>query len=453
VGSSGSGKSSLVLARLVPALQREEPGLQLVTMTPGSEPLDQLQVSLAHIDASHPCVLVVDQFEELFTLCSSEQQRQTFLKELLALLPRYRVIITMRADFIAECAPYQALKALMQEHLELVAPLDPRELRRAMQLQAEAVRLIFEADLASTILDDVEREPAAMPLLQHALLELWKRRHGYWLRTEEYRAIGGIQQAIASTADAVYQGLDPAEQKRTREIFMRLTRPDVDALPGEERRDTRQRVWLEELVPAGSEPEATKRLVKRLADARLVVTSVNSVTSHEEVEVAHEALIRHWPLLRTWLNEEHDSLRLRMRLREAAREWGRQGRPKDLLYRGSQLEEAYAWAGRNTPSVGEAEFIQASQAESQRQARERQEQQERELALQRNLVVSQRQVVSRQRLLIRGLVVFSVVAIVLASLAGHFYKLDKQSESHNLAHWQPRQTMLYSKIRSIWHCF
>src|SRR5205085_11517427 len=115
----------------------------------------------------------------------------------------------------------------------------------------------------------------------------------------------------------------------------------------------RQRVWQEELVPAGSEPEATRGLVKRLADARLVVTSVNSVTGHEEVEVAHEALIRHWPRLRTWLDVERDSLRLRESLRQAARDWERRGRARDLLYRGSQLKEGQVWAKRNLPSGNE----------------------------------------------------------------------------------------------------
>src|SRR3989442_15703460 len=128
---------------------------------------------------SRPCVLVVDQFEELFTLCSSEQQRQACLKELLALVNQHRVVITMRADFLVECAPYQAFKALMQEHLELVTPMDPRELRRAMEMQVAAVGLRFDADLGSRILEDVEREPAAMPLFQHARLERWERRHGH----------------------------------------------------------------------------------------------------------------------------------------------------------------------------------------------------------------------------------------------------------------------------------
>src|SRR5439155_1293494 len=196
---------------------------------------------LAHVDVSKLCVLVVDQFEELFSLCSSEQKRRAFLNALLALVDHHRIVITMRVDFLAECAPYQAFKALLQDHLELVTSMDPRELRRAMELQVAAVGLRFDADLGSRILEDVEREPAAMPLLQHALLELWKRRHGHWLRAVEYRALGGVKQAIAETAEAVYRDLSSSDQEQVREIFARLTRLDEEAVNAEERRDTRQR--------------------------------------------------------------------------------------------------------------------------------------------------------------------------------------------------------------------
>ena len=112
----------------------------------------------------------------------------------------------------------------MQARQELIAPMDATELRRAMELQASKVGLRFEADLSHTILNDVQGEPGAMPLLQHALLELWKRRHGRWLQAEEYRAIGGVQQAMARTADDLYEQLSPGEQERVRDIFMRLTR-------------------------------------------------------------------------------------------------------------------------------------------------------------------------------------------------------------------------------------
>ena len=177
-------------------------------------------------------VLVVDQFEEVFTLCRDEAKRRAFFDRLLALARERRVVLTMRADFWGECAPYRTLKEAMQAHQELIGPMDAAELRRAMEQQAEEVGLRFEADLSNTILDEVRGEPGAMPLLQHALLELWKRRHGRWLRAEEYRALGGVQQAIARTAEDVYRQLSPTEQDRVRDIFVRLTRLDEEAVQG-----------------------------------------------------------------------------------------------------------------------------------------------------------------------------------------------------------------------------
>ena len=346
LGPSGCGKSSLVLAGLIPKLQKKESGLQMAYVTPGSDPLAQLEASLAKMH-DQSAVLVVDQFEELFTLCTDEDKRRAFLDRLLSLAKSLRVVITMRADFWGECAPYATLKEVMQARQELIAPMDAAELRSAMEQQAGAVGLRFEATLANTILDDVKDEPGAMPLLQHALLELWKRRHGRGLVAKEYReGIGGVQKAIARTADAVYEELSPAEQERVQDIFIRLTRLDEEAIRGEERRDTRRRVGLEELVPAGSDPAATKALMKRLADARLVVTSVNDVTQQEEVEVAHEALIRHWPRLGDWLDEDRNSIRLRESIGQAAQEWkesaeNEKEREESLLvHRGGRLEDA-----------------------------------------------------------------------------------------------------------------
>jgi hypothetical protein len=193
LGPSGSGKSSLVLAGLVPALREQESNLQLAYMTPGSDPLDFLEAVLQANDRAS--LLVVDQFEELFTLCTEDGKRRAFLSRLLQLPGRMRVVLTMRADFWGECARYRELKELMQARQELIAPMDAAELRGAMEKQAAQVGLRFEADLSNTNLDDVEGEPGAMPLLQHALRELWRRRHGRWLRAEEYGAIGGVKKA------------------------------------------------------------------------------------------------------------------------------------------------------------------------------------------------------------------------------------------------------------------
>jgi WD40 repeat protein len=428
LGPSGCGKSSLVLAGLVPTLQERWPRLRAAYLQPGSEPLAQLEAALSGASSGdgRPNLIVVDQFEELFTLCRDEGKRQVFVDRLLTLSANAALVLTLRADFWGECAAYRALKDEMQAHQELVGPMDAAALRRAMERQADQVGLRFEAGLGEAILDDVEGEPGAMPLLQHALLLLWQRRHGRWLRWEEYRAIGGIQQAIAHTADEVYLGLAGQEQERMRDIFLRLTRLE-DAPAGAEARDTRRRVGLAELVPAGSEPAETVTLVKRLADARLLVTSLNTASGQEEVEVAHEALIRHWPRLRDWLEEDRAELHLREGVREAAREWEASDRDEAyLVHRGGRLEDVEALRQQPRFALNELEqaYVEACVELRERERREKEEQQRRELEAARTLAAEQQlraeeQAASASRMRRRAIVIGAVgiVALVLAALS------------------------------------
>ncbi len=403
LGPSGSGKSSVVLAGLVPAL-----GYPCIRMVPSNNPVSQLDAALAEFgtlmsNLSH-AILVVDQFEEIFTLCPNETERQQFFDKLLTLAhPQRRsqfinleleVVITMRADFWGECASYTALKETMQANQELIAPMDIVELRNAMEEQARVVGLRFEADLSQTILNEVQGEPGAMPLLQHALRELWQRRHGRWLRAAEYRAIGGIHKAIANTADQIYQQLPPTEQGYLRDIFTRLTRLDETA----EHRDTRQRVRFVDLVTEANTTPTLELLVERLATARLVVTSVDATSQQKQVEVTHEALIRHWPLLQQWLADDREMLRLRQGIVESAREWSANSQEVGLLvHRGSRLEEIVALrrVGQLKLNALEQSYIQAC-LDLQERERLKEEQQ-------------------RQRLII-----FSVVALFLALLAMGF---------------------------------
>ncbi len=376
LGPSGSGKSSAVLAGLLPALLKREPELAFVTLRPGASPQAQLDTALARLrkpqtgERDRPTggstvrpeapVVVIDQFEELFTLCRDDAERVAFLDRLLALRATQRVVLTMRADFWGECAPYPALREMMQAHQELIAPMSEIELRSAMEQQAAAVGppggLRFEADLAGIILDDVRGEPGAMPLLQHALLELWRRRSGRWLPAAGYRAIGGVQQAIARTADDLCAQLPAADLARVQDVFLRLTRLDEDGAPGGSRRDTRRRVELDELTPAEGDPAQTRALVARLADARLVVTETDPVSGRVVVEVAHEALIRYWPRLRGWLEEDLADLRLREGIRQAALDWeAGKGDESLLLHRGARLEDAEALATRGRVALNRRE--------------------------------------------------------------------------------------------------
>jgi tetratricopeptide (TPR) repeat protein len=362
LGPSGSGKSSLVLAGLVPVLAQP-----WAYLTPGDDPLSALKTV-----KDDQRLVVVDQFEELFTLAFNEATRQEFITRLLDLARTHQVVLTMRADFWGEIARYSALRDEMQAHQELVPPMGADELHRAIDRQAEKVGLRFEADLGEDILEDVQDEPGAMPLLQHALLLLWQRRHGRWLRLDEYRAIGGVQKAIAGTADSLYESLPPAEQERVRDIFMHLTRLDEETTTGENR-DTRRRVKLDELLPAGNDPAQTIALVKKLADARLVVTSESADGEEQFVEVAHEALIRRWPRLSHWLDENRQSLLLHQGLTQASTQWFKLGCDPGALYRGLRLEQAQELVQSHPDwiTLSEREFLDASRENARKEVRAR----------------------------------------------------------------------------------
>ncbi|MBI5954914.1 MAG: PD40 domain-containing protein [Chloroflexi bacterium] len=324
LGASGSGKSSLVMAGLIPAL-----GSEYVVFRPGTNPLEAVEA------VKENALVVVDQFEELFTLTRDEATRKEFITRLLETTKRSKVVITLRSDFLGEVGAYHSLKEEIQSHLEIIPPMDTDELRRAMEGQASQVGLRFEADLSQQILDDVEGEPGAMPLLQHALWELWNRRHGRNLRASEYRAFGGVKQAITSTAEKVYGECTKEEKEQVCDIFLRLTRLD----DSDEGRDTRRRVAMNDLIPSGRDTDSITLLLDKLANARLVVKNVNE--DKTEIEVAHEALIRHWERLRGWLNEDRDNLRLRESVSEPAKEWEKSGRDESLLNsRWVKLDEA-----------------------------------------------------------------------------------------------------------------
>ena len=346
LGPSGSGKSSVLFAGVVPELKRRLPALAVSSMAPGRDPLARLAL-LVPPGSDAPgepgpfsLLLVINQFEEAFTLCRDARQRREFFARLLYLQERCALVITMRADFWGECAAHPELKDLMLAHQELVGPMSSAELRRAIEQQVGAVGLRFEDGLCATMLAAIEDEPGGMPLLQHTLLELWKRRRGVWLRAQEYRNLGGVQLAIAETAEALYQqsAACPEEQRRIRDIFIRLTHLDEAPAAGRKPRDSRRRVSFSDLVPVGTEIEAMRAMIARLADARLVVTRVDPLSGAEEVEVAHEAVIRHWPRLRAWLDEDRLAIGFREGVRQAAREWSGTGRPEHLLlHRGERL--------------------------------------------------------------------------------------------------------------------
>lgn len=370
LGPSGSGKSSLVLAGLIPALQEREPGLELVYLTPGADPLAALDSKVQAIGTT-PSVVVVDQLEEMFTLCHDGARRKAFMARLLEVAACWRVILTMRADFWDECANYGDFTRAMQDHQELIGPLDGTELRDAIELQAKAVGLSFEAGLSDTILADVQGEPGAMPLLQHALFELWNRRRGRWLRASEYVAIGRVQGAIATSAETLYETLTPGDKARAEAILLRLTRLDAEPSPSERPRDTRRQVRIEDLSGDGGDPAATRALVTRLASARLLVTGHDQLSRSGTVQVAHEALIRHWPRLRGWLDRDREFLLWRQRLGANLDDWKHNRRDEGDLLRGLALLTAERWLLDRPGDLNtdEITYIRASKADASRRQR------------------------------------------------------------------------------------
>jgi WD40 repeat protein len=378
LGSSGSGKSSVVKAGLIPVLKNDDSNIQEKILTPSKEPHKELESKLSEIQEQSSSVLVIDQFEELFTLCEDEEQRKDFVNELLtfATKPKQKVVITMRADFWGECARYENLKYLMQKNQELISPMTPSQMREAIEEPAKKVGLRFEAGLINLILNELEDEPGALPLLQHTLLELWKRRHGRNLVCDEYDEIGRVKGAIAKTADDFCNNLASNEEReKVKSIFLRLTRLDENAGKHDIPRDTRRRVDLKDLS-SGYDLKEIKLLVDCLADKRLVVTNV--ITNKEQpidedaeitVEVAHEALIRYWTKLQHWLTTDRTNLLFRQDIEKQASNWNNnQEKEDDLVLQGSRLKDAEKlMQQRGFFNKQQIEYVKACAAKRDRQ--------------------------------------------------------------------------------------
>ncbi|MCW2994940.1 MAG: putative repeat protein [Conexibacter sp.] len=347
VGASGSGKSSILRAGIVAAVEAGEiSGLRSVSLlTPGVEP------SLDVPDEPDRLV-VVDQFEELFTLCDDAVRRDAFVDALLRL--RCAVAIGVRADHYGQLSAHPALaRAVASRHM-LLGAMAPDELERVVTEPARLSGLRIEHGLVDLILRDVASEPGALPLLSHALRATWTQRDGRTLTVDGYRATGGVASAIARTADAVFAELSAPQQELARGVFLRMT--DVgDGVP-----DARRRVAVEDLVTDAADRAAVTDVLVRLADARLVTLDEHTV------EVAHEALIREWPRLRRWLDEDRVGLQLQRRLGDAARLWAAGGREASDLYRGARLAAVSEVVRHLDLNATERDYLAASVAAASR---------------------------------------------------------------------------------------
>ena len=399
LGASGSGKSSVLRAGLLNQLRQGRLSgsdrWELRVMLPTEHPLKSLanefiDQKLGNIDRAAQLataekllaegkdglrrlveatakatrmVLVIDQFEESFTLCQNLEEREQFFACLIGALEitadKFCLAIAMRADFFGKCVEreYGGLSKRIAAHLVVVTPMNDDELREAIAKPAAIVGCEVEPILIEEIVRDVAGAPANLPLMQFALSELWQLRDGNRLTLQAYKQeLGGITGALEKRANAVYaQFTDELDKRAVKHIFLSLTQL------GEGTEDTRRRVEMSNLVTAKLSLEAIERVVRRLADEKLVVTDdreKRKVSGDAIVDVAHEALIRGWKLLRGWLDEDRQNLRQQRWIEDRAIEWQKSGKAKEFLLSGKQLRDVLRFNQQQIDRFSSSELVQ-----------------------------------------------------------------------------------------------
>jgi WD40 repeat protein/energy-coupling factor transporter ATP-binding protein EcfA2/cytoskeletal protein RodZ len=437
-GPSGSGKTSLVLAGLLPTLQtgalpESDKWLYLPPLVPGSDPIASLIRLLRTADNTSgwvtettkqllespqtltnlierraqgkTAVFVVDQFEEIFTLCQDQARRQAFMENVLHLAQspdnKHLLILTMRTDLesnLLRTAEFHAAYAAAQLR---VTTMNASELRQAIQQPAELVGLKFEQGVVEQLVSDVLGEPAALPLLQFCLLKLWGKRERNRVTWKAYGELGGGRDALANTADRLYNNLNPVEQRIARRTLLKMVRPTqgLDVV--------RNRVLRSQLYEPNEGPARVDYIIYHFVRERLIRLAPGDKPENDQLEIAHEALVRNWPRILGWLEEERVALRHRLRLTETAEQWDALERDESALLRGLVLAEAQQYADLNEL---EKAFVAASLTAVQR------EEMEREAARQRELEQA-RQSARRLALLVVALAFVFLLALGFALLA------------------------------------
>jgi WD40 repeat protein/DNA-binding SARP family transcriptional activator/class 3 adenylate cyclase len=436
VGPSGSGKSSAVRAGLVPAIRYGALGdtedLIIAEMLPGAHPVEELAAALLRIavrqvsglntlldsgsrglleavDLVAPhgteVVLVVDQFEEVFTL-AGQRERELFLESLRVATAdpesRLRVIVTLRADFYDRPLIYPRFGELLAARTETVPPLTPDELEQAIRGPGERTGVRCEPGLVAEMIAEVAHQPGALPLLQYALTELFERRNDEGMTLSSYREIGGIAGALSVRADRTYEETDPAWRRSVKQVFLRLV------TLGEGQMDTRRRIARSELNDLAVDPAAIDVVVDRFGRHRLLTFDREPTTREPTVEIAHEALLSSWGRLRIWIDDAREDLRQNQGLVRAGAEWRGSDRDPSFLLRGTRLDHVEGWAATTDLAIGTPEraYLKASVDQRDREREEVELQRERGAQTERR---------SARRL--RGLlVVFAAAALIGGSL-------------------------------------
>ncbi|MGE5221777.1 MAG: protein kinase domain-containing protein, partial [Omnitrophica WOR_2 bacterium] len=427
VGPSGSGKSSVVRAGVIPALRKGGlPGSEnwyIVQMLPGDHPLEELEIQLLKIGTrpdlnlrellcrdergllraarlvlpeDGQLLLIIDQFEEVFTRAQDKTESGLFLNTLYnAVTDRHsqvRVIVTLRADFYDRPLMHPDFSSLLRERTEVVVPLNAEELERAIRAPAERVGVSFEPGLVSKIVADIIEQPGALPLLQYALTELFERRDGTLLTSSAYREIGGVFGALGRRAEEFYAALDESGKTAARQLFLRLV------MLGEGTEDTRRRVLLPELESIDSDEKEQgsvsrmNEVIELFGQGRLLSFDRDPSTRTPTVEVAHEALLREWARLRGWLDESRSDIRIERSLGQAAAEWSAAGKEPSFLLSGARLDQVQDWQKTSQVQLTaqEREYLETSIAEHERRLAEEAERSQRELEAARKLAETEK---------------------------------------------------------------
>ena len=387
LGPSGSGKSSLVRAGIVAALRRE--GQHCDVLTPGRHPVAALPPART---SGKPRPLVVDQAEELFSLCHDPAERERFVQLLADHAEVAPLVLALRADRMGNVSAHPALAQLIERGLYVLPAMSPEDLRAAIEGPARQAGLIVEPGLTDLLVREVENEPGALPLLSHALRETWLRREGRTLTVAGYQASGGIRGAVAQSAESLYRELDPDQRRALHDLLLRLVSPGTQGEP------VRTRLPRRQVVTHPTQDE----LVDRLVRSRLV-TSDDGV-----VEIAHEALARAWPRLRGWLEDDIEGQRILHHLSATAEAWDSLGRPPSELYRGVRLAQALEWQARPHPDLTatEREFLDAGADLAEAEDRAAAEQAKRQSRL-----------IRRLRIVLSGAAALLVLALIAGGIA------------------------------------